>query len=874
MLERLEAWLSFIYWYASVEAEPYLSVLRHRVSLLYSNAKLRLLKLLKGSDYPFKLLRPEVVEAFKRIKRLERVSPTPVQVLAIPRILRGRNVLITAPTGSGKTEAAFLPILSRLLEEKRAAEREGRVWPRGTHVVYITPMRALCSDIAARLNQYVTATLGLRFSAGAWHSDVEELEKRVMEDAPPTILVTTPESLEAILDTGKRICRSLKNLKYVIIDEVHELSESKRGHQLLIVLERLKHSLGLRRLQRVLISATVADPSRIAEMFGGSDGPIEIVRYPSTRRMRVHVLFHPAIDEEEAAKVISGLTRAKRCLVFVNTRAEAELIHAGLESLELTRSYSVHHSSLSSKVRRSVEETFRRGSFKAIICTRTLELGIDIGDVQKVIQVGSPSLPEALVQRLGRSAHRPGEEAQGTVLCLETADILEVLALANLLGRGRLIAETRLPACLDVTARALTAVALQRENFTAPGGRKVDLAIPSTWEEVLSVLRKARPYRSLGEEILREVLGVLEVKKVVRTDSGSRSPLLGESFRKVWGGKSYARFFSMIPEKESLAVKFRKGTIGEIDPVNLRYIRKGAVIRLAGSNWVVKDIKGRDVIVEVAETESYTVPVWKGGYYMTPRALGIETYRLLSRLSRKQRKWEAQGSGCSLVFGGYISLHLEGEACSIVRALADELQRGKFSIPGPRLMVVERINLGEEFLDRRSPESCTTSGKGRRDSVTVMLYPFGERLANTLASPLWRIGDVRFVVPKTYGILVRHDEGFDPLKYFLRLSEEELRESVGNAENPYVVSVAYEIKRSFGFTKLKDALANDLVFAESVKQGSARFYDVEGALKLLKWIKYGCVRVDYREVRSAEQLHPLSIHLFKANAFLQRKRAD
>lgn len=552
-----------------------------------------------------------------------------------------------APTGSGKTEAALLPILHRLLEDKEKAERRGELWPSGVHVLYVTSLRALCSDIAERLDRYVREVLGFYCSAKAWHSDVKKDEKTLMEEHPPTILVTTPESLEAMLDTGKEICASLKNLKCVIIDEVHELSESKRGHQLLILLERLKHTLRIPRLQRVAISATVANPARIAKMFGGSDGPLEVVYYPRMRRMRVKVIFHQSVDEEEVAKDISSLVESEKSLIFVNTRAEAEGVHASSEELGV-RNYGVHHSSLSSNVRRRVEKEFKEGKLNAIVCTRTLELGIDIGSVRRVVQVGSPSLPEALAQRFGRSAHKPGEEAQGVILCLETADILEVLALTSMLSRGRLAAEVKLPVCIDVAARTLTAIALQNKRS---GSSTLSV------KEALRLITLAIPYSDVNEGSLMEALQELMKRKVMNVGAdGTLS--LGEFFDKVWRGKYFASSFSMIPEKESLVVKHWSEKIGEIDPVNLRYIRRGAVIRLAGRNWRVVGI-GRDIYVEEAKSERYTVPIWKGGYIMTPRAVCLETYRILSKLLAGWESSRLWGPGGTISFGNRVVLEFE-----------------------------------------------------------------------------------------------------------------------------------------------------------------------------------------------------------------------
>ncbi|MEM4455093.1 MAG: DEAD/DEAH box helicase [Thermofilaceae archaeon] len=862
--ERMEAWASFISWYFGVLLEPFVSRLRSGVSLALCDARLSLLRFLKGDAYPFTLLRKEVVEAFRRVRGLERIAPTPIQVLAVPRILKGRSVLITAPTGSGKTEAAFLPILHRLLEDKERAEREGEVWPSGVHVLYITPLRALCSDIEARLESYVRAVLPFYCRVSAWHSDVKEEKKRLMEENPPTVLVTTPESLESMLDRARKINLHLKNLKYVIIDEVHELVDSKRGHQLLILLERLKYSLGIGRLQRVLISATVADPARIARMFGGSDGPVEVICYPRVRRMRVSVVFRPSADEVEATRALSDFVGSEKSLVFVNTRAEAEQIHASLEKLGIG-DFGVHHSSLSPEVKQEVESKFRGCELRAIVCTRTLELGIDIGSVGNVVQVGSPSLPEALAQRLGRSAHRPGGEARGVVLCLETSDILETLALLSMLSRGRLAGEVKLPACLDVVARTLTAIALQRQRCGERGGPELGIRVPARVDEAFALITAVEPYRKLERRSLERVLRELMSRNVLSLDSGASTLRLGESFEIIWKGKRRGSFFSMIPERDHVVVEYEKKKIGEIDPVNLRFIRVGSVIRLAGENWRVVWI-GSKISVKRAVGERYTVPVWKGGYLMTPRAVSIETCRILSQLLKKRAPGGADGVGPYLPSGDHVALELDGNARKTVEELLREIAEKRLPLPSPRLMVVEKFSAEEMTLDRFL-EGVETSKAAGRSAVSVFLYPFGERLSNTLASLLWGSGEVRLIVPKSLGILVKHSSKFDPYAYLLNVPKGILQQCIENSENPYILTLSYEMRRSFGYIKLKEALKSVLVRNESARQASARFYDVEGALKLLKWIRHGCVKVIRREAGSVKELHPLTLHIFRADTF-------
>lgn len=253
---------------------------------------------------------------------------------------------------------------------------------------------------------------------------------------------------------------------------------------------------------------------------------------------------------------------------------------------------------------------------------------------------------------------------------------------------------------------------------------------------------------------------------------------------------------------------------------------------------------------------------------MTPRSVSIETSRVLSMFLKKLATKDVEGLGSSLSFGGSVAVELEENTRKTTEELLREISEKRLPLPSPRLMIVEKFCAEELTLDRFLGIEGDLKAE-HRTAVSVFLYPFGERLSNTLVLPLWGREDVRLIVPKSLGILIKHSVKFDPYAYLLGVSKSTLLECVKGSSNPYVLALTYEMRRSFGYTKLKEALGSDLVLNESARQAFARFYDVEGALKLLKWIRHGCVKVIRREVRSAEELHPLSVHLFRAQAFFR-----
>src|SRR2546429_6136356 len=357
-----------------------------------------------------------------------------MQNLSIPRIRAGSNVLIVAPTGSGKTEAALLPVLESL-EANQAS---------GIRAVYITPLRALNRDMIDRVQHLVSRT---ELTAAVRHGDTPPSERRKQAAAPPDILITTPETLQAILP-GKVMHRHWKNVKYVIMDEVHQLAADRRGIQLAVALERLRSVAGV--FQRIGLSATVGHPGSIAALFGG-ENPLEILVAPLEKQYEYRVEWPRPIDKDfetardfyitpEAAAGLSAiddtLDESRSTLVFVNARPLAKLLSSRLSILR--QDVAVHHGSLPREERERVEAGFKRGDIKGLVSTSTLELGIDIGTVDKVVQYNSPRQVTSLIQRVGRSGHKLDRTSRGLILAVSSDDAIESLAAVQAAQEGDL----------------------------------------------------------------------------------------------------------------------------------------------------------------------------------------------------------------------------------------------------------------------------------------------------------------------------------------------------------------------------------------------------------------------------------------------------
>src|SRR5437867_1904707 len=311
---------------------------------------------------------------------------TEPQERAIPRILAGANVLLVAPTGIGKTEAALLPILDRILRDK----------PEPTSCLYITPLRALNRDMLRRMT-FFADRLDVRVAVR--HGDTSPQERAAITRHPPDILITTPETFQ-ILFTGRRLREHLRSIRWVVVDEIHELASDERGAQLAVGLERLRDLVG-HEFQRIGLSATVGSPEEVAAFLGGVDRDVEVirVRIPKGLRIRVEMPAPSKGDTEISERLrvqVGQATALRRCyelikehastLFFVNTRDTAEFLSSRLAAWYQDPTIGVHHGSLSKDVRVRMEDDCKAGALRAVVCTSSLARGVDVGGAVFVLQ--------------------------------------------------------------------------------------------------------------------------------------------------------------------------------------------------------------------------------------------------------------------------------------------------------------------------------------------------------------------------------------------------------------------------------------------------------------------------------------------------------
>ncbi len=530
---------------------------------------------------------------------------TELQERSIPLLMEGKNALLIAPTGVGKTEAAVMPILQSIMKEK----------PDRISLIYITPLRALNRDMLRRMS-FFGEHLGI--DVAVRHGDTSQKERTRQSKHPPDVLITTPETFQ-IMFTGRRLRKQLENVKWVVVDEIHELAGDERGGQLSVGLERLAALSGAD-FQRIGLSATVGNDEEVANFLGGVGRKVEIVRVDMPKGMRifVEVPSKKKIDEKlaEELHVIEEMAPAiRRCrsliekhnstLFFVNTRDNAEFMSSRLKLWDDAFPIGVHHGSLSKNVRIQMEDEFKSRTLKALICTSSLELGIDVGHADFVLQFSSPRQVGRLTQRIGRSGHGVGEVSDGSVLATDPDDFAEAIVIARKSLAGEL-------EDLQVRENDLCVLANQIVAMGMTSGRN-DI------DESYEIIRRAYPFRNLQKSRFIAVLEQLSELRTIwmREDTFSRSR----------GSMDYFyENISMIPDEKTYVVIdiSSRRPIGILDESYVAsYAEAGTTFIMRGITWQIAEIKDDRILVERYHRLG-TIPSWIGEEIPVPFPVAME----------------------------------------------------------------------------------------------------------------------------------------------------------------------------------------------------------------------------------------------------------
>ena len=635
--------------------------------------------------------------------------PTTAQSEGWSAISRGEHTLIHAPTGSGKTLAAFLWALDQLLHQPlpEAAQR--------CRVLYVSPLKALVYDVERNLRAPLA---GIRHAHSRLHSSTDPLpqlttflrtgdttadERRAMLRHPPDILITTPESLFLLLTSEAR--RTLAGVRTVIVDEVHAVAAQKRGAHLALSLERLEEVCA-KPPQRIGLSATQRPLSILARFLGGgfatesgwTPRPVTIVDAPSPRPLDVEIVVpvedmaapappDPLGDDSDQSprtvsiwpavypQILRLIEEHRSTIVFSNSRRLAERICAELNTLAGREISRAHHGSVAREQRLQIEEALKRGELKAVVATSSLELGIDMGAVDLVVQVEAPPSVASGLQRVGRSGHQVGGESRARIFPKFRGDLLAATVVAQQMTRGE-IEETRFPRNpLDVLSQQLVAMVAHHS---------------ATAEDLYALVRRAAPYETLGRDVFDAVLDMLAGRYPSDLFAELRPRLVWDRVSGEVSARPGARQLVIanagtIPDRGLYRVALPDGSrVGELDEEMVYESRVGDVFVLGASTWRVTEIGPDRVEVIPAPGEpAARMPFWKGDtlgrHYQTGERIG--------RFLREVQGLAAE-EALALLRNEY---HLDPlAAANLVQYLADQVASGT-PIPTDRTVVVERF---------------------------------------------------------------------------------------------------------------------------------------------------------------------------------------
>lgn len=511
-------------------------------------------------------------------------SLRPVQELTIDAVLDGANTVVLAPTAGGKTEASMFPVLSRILSES----------PPPVSAIYVCPIRALLNNQEERIGGYAKM-VGL--SAFKWHGDVHDARKKAFKASPSHILMTTPESLEVMMISERTDARTLLGgVQSIIIDEVHAFAGDDRGAHLAALMERIVQFVG-RDIQRIGLSATVGNPHVIGQWMQGSSGrPFRLVdppRSPPDRDVRIAYLD----DVGEVSREVAAIGRGKKSLVFVESRASAEKVaHAlGGSGVEVF----IHHSSVSREERELAEQQFASGQNTAIVCTATMELGIDVGDLDQVIQIDAPGSVASFLQRLGRTGRREGRKANTTFLCTTSESLLQAAAIARLAARGWVEDVEPAENAVHILAHQIMALALQEGGVSR--------------HKVMEWVEDAYPFNSIDEEELDALLFTMLSRQILYEADGLLT--LGVKGEQLYGRRNFFELYAVFSSPPVFRVMHGRDEVGHIQA---RFVQghdeqKGPLsFRLGGRAWQVAQIDWQRATMMVRPADAGGVPNWIG----------------------------------------------------------------------------------------------------------------------------------------------------------------------------------------------------------------------------------------------------------------------
>lgn len=702
-------------------------------------------------------------------------EPSPPQRLGWPVVARGCNLLLLAPTGSGKTLAAFLQCISRLYEQLE----QGEDLDDGVRVLYISPLKALNNDIEKNLStplagiEQEAQLTGLdlpRLRVAVRTGDTPSTERRSMQKLPPHILITTPESLFIMLSSSARTM--LGKVQYVIIDEIHAMFSNKRGVHLALSLEHLQHLCG-RPFQRIGLSATQRPLSEVAMFLGGGvmpDGdtggwqarPVEIVDTGQRKQLdlRIELPVTDLAHLPEASvwpsiyrKLLDLVNEHHSTLIFVNSRRVAERVTAQLNELAGKKIASTHHGSLSKEKRLEVEERLKTGKLVCLVATSSLELGIDVGAIDLVVQLESPKEASRGLQRVGRSGHLVGIPSKGRIIPKTRGDLLDCAAIVNEMRKG-IVEEAHTPEnCLDVLAQQI-----------------VGMVSADSWSsgELFNLIRQSYPYRNLPREAFDSVLEMLSGYYQDQPFAELQPRIYWDKINDAIRASRRGRFLvytsgGTIPDRGYFGVYLADSQtkLGELDEEFVAERRLGDKFLLGTSAWCIEEIRRDRVIVSHASRGDAQIPFWKGETTGRGYELGERIGRFYEEAFQRLESEDFDDWACRECL-------LEPDSAANLRAYLRKQVASTGTLPSNRRLIIE------EFQDEL--------GEWR----VVLLSPFGGKVHAALFLLLRRLGAEKGIeIDGLYddsGVILQYPGADEPLRFDLTQLQPEGIEEVLTAE--------------------------------------------------------------------------------------------
>jgi ATP-dependent helicase Lhr and Lhr-like helicase len=685
---------------------------------------------------PLTVFSPETRAWFERT--FER--PTPAQEHGWPAIASGKHTLIQAPTGSGKTLAAFLYGIDRLTAEPGE----------GLRLLYVSPLKALNYDVERNLRGPL-AGLKSQLRVAVRTGDTPQKERQAMLRHPPDILITTPESLYLLLTSRAR--ETLTGVRTLILDEVHAVAGTKRGSHLAISVERLERLIGDEPLQRIGLSATQRPLEEIGRFVSG-DRPIEIVDAGRAKQLDLEVVV-PVEDMREPGagsgqpsdllgtgsegsgssiwpsiypEILRLVEQHRSTIVFVNNRRLAERLALRLNELAEGEIARAHHGSLAREQRLEIEELLKRGEIPCLVATSSLELGIDMGAVDLVIQVESPKSVARGLQRIGRAGHELDAVSRGRIFPKFRADLLESAVVVEKMQAGE-IEETRIPRNpLDVLAQQIVAICAVEEIEVA---------------ELHDLVRRAYPFRDLSRPQLENVLDMLAGRYPSDEFAELRPRIVWDRTGGVVRGRGGARRLAVtnagtIPDRGLFGVHLVDGggRVGELDEEMVYEARAGQTFMLGASTWRIEEITRDRVLVSPAPGVPGAIPFWKGEGPGRPYELG----EAIGRASRELVSLRDEKALARLTERHALDERAAGNLLTFLR----EQESATGAVPSDRTIVVERFR--DEIGDWRV---CILTPFGGRVHAPWALA-LGARMRDSLGlevSAIWSDDGIALHLP-------------------------------------------------------------------------------------------------------------------------------